>query len=205
MRKNLQILTYLVFCMLGETAVGSEGDSDIYALDTSFLIDSQVIEQDNGLIFWAQPLENIDQDENLGKLKKFLKNNDSGAYISDPFIFKFSLNGISESTEDGLDMTKDNIKDDYDRQKDEVLGLKNFELSCSCYIKNSAMPICDAYDSDGNLASVELVRRGIVVPDEKNGCLTESQMLLLQSALEDAKEKKVGMWKPFHFMMRGLK
>lgn len=156
----------------------------------------------SSLVYWAQPLES----DTVGRadVKAYIEKTRTNNAIQDPFVFQFRFAGIESALLEGTDLTHDNFKQEVEGTIQDTVEGKRFVLKCYGYFNNHIVPVCDAYDRDGNSISVALIKKGVVVPNERLGIVSEEQQRTLDAALEQAKKAEVGAWRPFHGMFRGL-
>lgn len=201
-----KLVHFFIFLCLPIQAFSSEmelevlGDTALFAAPLE--VNVTVIEKVSGLIYWAEPL--IDEPKGIKAVTAYIDASKTNNYMASPFLFQFRLAGVHKEDDSGTDLNNDNFNKKTSREIDQALEGKQFKLNCPGYFTSTIVPYCDLIDSDNASPAVDLVSRGLVIPDEKYGLVDESLTAALSEALESAKNQQLGVWKPYHSMFRGL-
>ena len=187
-----------VFSSQLETA--ALGETTPYA--EPFEVEVTVIEKVKGLIYWAEP----QRTDSLGvnAVKKYIADSKTINYMPSPFVFQIRLAGVRDEVNEGADLTRDDYYKQANKTINQALEGNKYRARCYGQYTNTVVPYCDLHDSAGQSPAVFLVRNGLLVPDSLLGSTVDSEKRALDAAVEAAKNDQIGMWKPFHGMLRGL-
>lgn len=153
------------------------------------------------LSLWGVPFSH--DKEGVELIKKLFSKNTYSDYKSSHSIFRINPASIEFgfSEDDGnIDSTfNDELLAELIEHYSEKIGL----LVCYGADKNG-VPFCEMYDKDDRPLNETFVRKGLAVYSKRMAVQDEHYNARIIAAEAAAKEDKVGVWVPFHFMLHTL-
>lgn len=202
----LKKLTAAIFLILPMQAFSSSAEISSLGPPVPFFepftVNVNVIEKVSGLVYWAEPIST--DAAGISAVKKYIESSKTNNYMPSPFVFQFRLAGVVKEDDSGADLTNDDFSITTNKAINTALEGKSFTLKCYGQYQNTIVPYCDVIGAQGASPVYTLVNEGLLIPEPLAGVTDGSQQKALKQSMDSAKERQVGVWKPFHSMFRGL-
>lgn len=158
------------------------------------------------LVYWVLPYP--EDTQGRAAVKQYLDVSHSNNYRENPLAIQIRIAGL-EIPQLGEDTSKDLMNDDYagksEAKIDAMAAGHTYQFTCYGAYSNRVVPYCSFVDHNGVSLGVTVLEQGLAVPGAPAGLGDHVSAAELQAAQKRAQDAQVGVWKPFHFLMRGLK
>lgn len=177
------------------------GVNTMFTEHHTFIATLLVESEKNSVAIWALPFPS--DDEGLKKVKELFSKNKHGDYKRKHSLFRFIPASIKFGFSDDVGQIESSFNDDLRAEIMAHYSEKDVALVCFG-VNKDGVPLCEAYDAEDTALNQGIVRKGFAIYSKENAIENKEYNDLIIHAQDAAKEEKVGVWVPFHFMLHNI-
>lgn len=155
----------------------------------------------SGIVIWALPFAH--DKEGIEQIKQLFGKNSYDDYRRNHSLFRFVPASIKFGFSDDDGQVKSSFNDDL---YDSIMAhYSEKDVALECFAAGEdGVPLCEAYDTENAALNQGLVRKGLAIYNRDNAVKNKAYNDLIIHAQDAAKEDKIGVWVPFHFMLHNI-